>query len=734
MGRDISIAISARDNYTQAITNMRNANQSFNRDLEGLTTRLNSLNNTRINLKMETSQLRRELQDAQRQFAQTGSAADEMAVRLAEADYENAQRNLRLVSQNARQAERDIMRLTDAVNRSENRVGGGSGGTEDAEQSVLSSLAKVGLGKMLGDSLTGAVNVGISSAFGSNLGSAISTTLSGALTGAIMGSVVPGLGTAIGAAVGTAAGGISAAAGYFQKEDDAFKAVRQEIVENALAQQQSELSLAIPIAMGRQKTGVQLRHMFGNEDRAQEYLDNTIALANQTPFFYDDLVGVGSTYKSFGYTNDELYEEQLRIANAAAIRGWDASEMEQVASTLGFMRQSGKIDTMRVKQLQMKGLNIPRYLAIAGSDTGEKLSADDIRTLMGSSEDELLAQGIYLTEDDIYKMISDGKIDGKKAARSISDYMAVEFEGGAGKLAETYYGLESTLGGLQQQMQYALGEGYTEERMHGLQAQNDYFSGESGDQMQEANRLIGQWQASLDNQKDQIQREIMTAVMNGNTTALTLDLFNEDQIATVADLAAQYQQALAEENGAETGRILAQAQIEAQVAYADTDGAKTMKNMQTALIKDTAQALRDSPELYKAYLEVGEAYGAGIMEGISSQLSNPDSWFLGGVSGMKERGADSAFTRWLGGTSSNGNETAPGNAWGISYVPRNDYVTRLHEGEQVLTASEARAQANSGSSQLPPITGNNFYVREDADIYKIAQALATELKKAQMIT
>jgi len=341
---------------------------------------------------------------------------------------------------------------------------------------------------------------------------------------------------------------------------------------------------------------------------------------------------------------------------------------------------------------------------------------------MGSSEDELLAQGIYLTEDDIYKMISDGKIDGKKAARSISDYMAVEFEGGAGKLAETYYGLESTLGGLQQQMQYALGEGYTEERMHGLQAQNDYFSGESGDQMQEANRLIGQWQASLDNQKDQIQREIMTAVMNGNTTALTLDLFNEDQIATVADLAAQYQQALAEENGAETGRILAQAQIEAQVAYADTDGAKTMKNMQTALIKDTAQALRDSPELYKAYLEVGEAYGAGIMEGIASRLGNPDNLYH----------VDSDFNPWDGRISGNKSETAPGNAWGIPYVPRNDYATRLHEGERVLTASEARAQDKT--TQPFSININNPVIREETDIYKIAQALATELKKAQMIT
>jgi hypothetical protein len=42
--RDISIAISAKDNFTQAITIMRNANQAFNKDLDGLTSKPNELN------------------------------------------------------------------------------------------------------------------------------------------------------------------------------------------------------------------------------------------------------------------------------------------------------------------------------------------------------------------------------------------------------------------------------------------------------------------------------------------------------------------------------------------------------------------------------------------------------------------------------------------------------------------------------------------------------------------
>ena len=48
MARDISIAISAKDNFTQAVTTMRNANQSFSKDLEGLSEKLKALSGTRI--------------------------------------------------------------------------------------------------------------------------------------------------------------------------------------------------------------------------------------------------------------------------------------------------------------------------------------------------------------------------------------------------------------------------------------------------------------------------------------------------------------------------------------------------------------------------------------------------------------------------------------------------------------------------------------------------------------
>lgn len=79
-----------------------------------------------------------------------------------------------------------------------------------------------------------------------------------------------------------------------------------------------------------------------------------------------------------------------------------------------------------------------------------------------------------------------------------------------------------------------------------------------------------------------------------------------------------------------------------------------------------------------------------------------------------------------------GAEIAPAAAFGLPYVPRDNYLALLHEGEQVLTAQEARQRRTGGAPVN--VTGNHFTIREEADIYKIAQALAAEIRKAQMVS
>lgn len=74
----------------------------------------------------------------------------------------------------------------------------------------------------------------------------------------------------------------------------------------------------------------------------------------------------------------------------------------------------------------------------------------------------------------------------------------------------------------------------------------------------------------------------------------------------------------------------------------------------------------------------------------------------------------------------------PGAAYGIPYVPRDNYVMRLHEGERVLTAQEARGYGKNAGGVT--VTGNTFTIREEADIDRIAAQLYEKIRLAQMIS
>lgn len=70
-------------------------------------------------------------------------------------------------------------------------------------------------------------------------------------------------------------------------------------------------------------------------------------------------------------------------------------------------------------------------------------------------------------------------------------------------------------------------------------------------------------------------------------------------------------------------------------------------------------------------------------------------------------------------------------AYGFTFIPYNNFPALLHEGEQVLTASQAR-EYRSGSGASVVVTGNTFTVREEADIGKIAKAIVEQFSYVRM--
>ena len=67
--------------------------------------------------------------------------------------------------------------------------------------------------------------------------------------------------------------------------------------------------------------------------------------------------------------------------------------------------------------------------------------------------------------------------------------------------------MQSTLQGLTENLNAAMGEGYNEERKKGMQEQIDYLGGEMAKEQQEAYKSIGQWKASLENEREKAMRD-----------------------------------------------------------------------------------------------------------------------------------------------------------------------------------------------------------------------------------
>lgn len=69
-------------------------------------------------------------------------------------------------------------------------------------------------------------------------------------------------------------------------------------------------------------------------------------------------------------------------------------------------------------------------------------------------------------------------------------------------------------------------------------------------------------------------------------------------------------------------------------------------------------------------------------------------------------------------------------AYGLQRVPYDNFPALLHEGERVLTASEARTMS-AGSGGVTIQVGQ-LSVREEADVDRVAEALYERLLLANM--
>lgn len=653
---ETSIVIKTQDKSSEGMKTIAKNAADLGSKLRELQDKAHSLSKEKATLNANFDKAKKELSDAKKKFNETQDAMDGLRMEAAQANFDNLSYQFRSVSKEAEKARKEISNLDTQANKSMNSSGGIGGSFKTIANAVVASQ----FSQVIGGSVKQITGTFINSAFSSDASSTLSSMLGGAASGAAIGSAIPGIGTAIGAALGAGAGLVSGLSQNYETQDSSFRSYVQDSVQEQLDEQSKSLTSGSAIAAGRETDKISFATLFGSQETADSYLSDLVSMANSTPFLYDDLTSMSKTLATYGYDADSILPVLQTIGDAGAALGQSTSDMNSVATAIGRMKSSNKTSLEYLNILNDRGIGAVGMLADAyGVDQGT-----------------------------MYSMISKGEIAGQDAARIILDALSDSFAGSMEAQSKTFSGITSTIEGLQQELDNAMGEGYNQTRMQGLQAQKEWLDGDSGQEMQEAYTAIGAWKASLENAKEQYIRDAMNDAMGSEA----------------------YKTAEAEGDAAEMGRILMQAKIAGMNEYNANEGKDEELAQELSLI----ESVRDDAALNNSYWDAGYTLGQEFSKGRAAATT--DSAWADTVNNF-----NSGYTKHRSGHQ---------HAMGIDYVPYDNFPALLHEGEKVLTAGEARQEKNSvGGIQ---IVMNGTVIREEADVQRVAQELLNKLEEADM--
>lgn len=691
------IMITARDRMSDTLRKIEANTRQFSTSLEDTNKKLDMLNKNKVTLKIDAREARKELNEAMRDYDLAVKSMNSSAEKMGEAqkarenviaksmNYEKTKNNLKVVSSEISKTESAFKKLGETKRKLENE-------TDSTKQLTLGGFVTQLIGEKASQISGQAIQYYIGSAFGNATGNILSNMLAGGVSGFAMGSVIPGIGNVAGAAIGAGAGALQGTLQNLQAQDNVFKSAVSSEVDIVKNERAEKIQNGSAIAAQRETDKLAFTTLLKGDPT--EFLNNIVQFSNTTPFFYDDLTKMSQTLLTYDYTEKDLMPTLKAIGNAGATLGKSSAEMDQIATVLGRMNLGGDLSTIQVKMLQNYG--IKAY--------------------------EALGQAWGVSTDKARDKVSSGGVDAKEAAKIIVDYMSKNFDGAMEKMSQTFNGLSSTVEGLQQNIQASYGEGYNEIRKEGLKKQIDYYQGDGGQTEDEFGNLLGQAKAQSENAKELIQRQQRTIVQNSE----------------------EYKDAIARGKGAEAGRLIEQADLKAESIFNSSKYGKAAEDNNVKLIETVREGLNNDDANWKRDYAIQQELSKG-MQSVADRLSNlkyanPNGGFYakeglespntqtgtGGKSIIGPANTKTIVSQYSLNREIRGN----GHAAGINYVPYNGYNAVLHEGERVLTARENRNYKGTGNGVV--ISGNNFTVREEADIDKIASALLEKIEQADL--
>lgn len=698
VARDVSIAFKASDNLTNSIQSMRRSVGGLSRDVSEYRRIQAQAFDKRTEIKFDITKAKSELKELEKALKKNAEGSEE-AFKEKQRALEDLQEEYKRLTRVAQEASKAEARLQDDINKTNNRnlarlqqdinTTNNSNLTRMQEAangtSLLSTLATSGLINMVGTALQSSLNQTISSTYGETTGSAISNVVGGIVSGTAMGSLAGPIGAAVGAAVGGLTGAINSLTEQQQKKDDYFKDEVQGLYSQVKEEQDTNLQSGITMAGEREQLVMALGTLLGSQEAGDKMFDEIKQFGIDTPYEGTGMVNAAKQMLAYGIKAENVMGDMKMLGEVAM---GDQNKFNSLTYAYAQTQSAGKLTGQDLLQYTAAGFN---PLSVLAEERGKTLA--------------------YMREE-----MSDGLISAKDVTRAFQIVTSEggKFYGAMNAQMDTYNGKLAMLEDLQNEANIGYGEGYNAKRMEGMDKEIEQLDGEIGDKIREANSLIGEFQADLENK---YQQSIIDALSNAMESG-------------------EFLKAQEENNGAEMGRILAEAKAQAEIDYKNSDGYKLQADADLQLV----QSLQSDVALNNEYIEYGRSMAeqfskgySGVIEDLKksmhvsveelNQLTNDEgSWWQK----LKKRSAETFGV--IGEDKTLSNESRlNSHATGLKRVPYDGYPALLHEGEQILTRVEADQKRNTSGGIHIDKLADQVIIREEADIDKVISGFYSKL-------